>query len=181
LQIRVWVFSKVSGSIKSGIFSGGSFPNLYFPKIGSGFLFRKFLFKFAQVSKISFKVFGLSFGEQAISFGKVVFHGLRFVLQSQVSEIGFKIFSKSFGKFGSGFFTRLIFSGKFHFLAKSVFSKGFGKFSTLRFGKSIVFSKAKVGLVKNCGACKIKSVKGVVLVFRRRVLRSPVLANKACT
>jgi hypothetical protein len=33
--------------------------------------------------------------------------------------------------------------------AKSVFSKGFGKFLALRFGKSVVFSKAKIRLVKN--------------------------------
>jgi len=50
-------FSKVSVSIKFGIFSGGSFPSFCFSKIGSWFLFQKFLFKFAQVSKIGFVVF----------------------------------------------------------------------------------------------------------------------------
>jgi len=102
-------------------------------------------------------------------FAKSVFHGLRFVWQYQVSEIGFKIFSKSFGKFGSVFFCQIHFFWQSKLFAKSVFSKGFSKFSALRFGKSVMFSKAKVRLVKNCGACKIKSVKGVVLVFRRRV------------
>jgi hypothetical protein len=53
---RSWFLAKVSASIKSGIFSGGSFPNLCFFKIDSWFLFQKFLFKFAQVSKIGFKV-----------------------------------------------------------------------------------------------------------------------------
>jgi hypothetical protein len=47
-------------------------------KIGSGFLFRKFLFKFAQVSKIGFNVFSLGFGRQAVSFGKVRFSWLAF-------------------------------------------------------------------------------------------------------
>ena len=102
-------------------------------------------------------------------------------LHSQVSKIDFKVFSKSSGKFGSGFFASLIFSGKTIFFAKSVVSKGSGKFSALRFGRSVVFSKIKVRLVKNCGACKIKSLKVWVLVFRRRGLLPPVLANKACT
>jgi len=48
----------------------------------------------------------------------------------------------------------------------------------LRFGKLVVFSKAKVRLVKNCGVCKIKLVKGVVLVFRRRVLFLQFLPTK---
>jgi hypothetical protein len=115
---------------------------------------------------------------------KYVFHGLRFVSQNQVSEIGFKIFGKSFGLFGSGFFAKFVFSGKVIFLQSLFLAKVSvvvelvlvpvetlpkHKFSVLRFGKSVVFSKAKVGLVKICGACKIKSVKGVVLVFRRRV------------
>ena len=109
---------------------------------------------------------------------KSVFHGLRFVWQSQVSEIGFKIFSKSFGKFGSGFFARFIFFWQSKLLQSQFFSKGFGKFSALRFGQSVMFSKANVGLVKNYGACKIKSVKSVVLVFRRRVLFPQFLPTK---
>jgi hypothetical protein len=80
LQIRVLVFSKVSASIKSGIFSGGYFQVFVRFKIGSGFLFRKFLFKFAQVSKIGFKVFSLGFGKQAVSFGIVCFFWLALFL-----------------------------------------------------------------------------------------------------
>jgi hypothetical protein len=48
-------------------------------------------------------------------------------------------------------------------LAKSVFSKGFGKFSALAFFQFMLSFDGKVGLVKNYVACKIKSVKGVVL------------------
>jgi len=84
LQIKVRFFSKVSGSIKFGIFSGGSFLNLCFSKIGSWFLFKKFRAEFAQVSaqppvgKIGFVVFRSSFGKQAFSFGKVHFSWLVF-------------------------------------------------------------------------------------------------------
>ena len=58
---------------------------------------------------------------------------------------------------------------------------GFGKFSALAFCQFMVSFNGKVGLVKNCGACKIKSVKGVVLVFRQSVLLNPHTPNKACT
>jgi len=80
LQIRILVFSEFSGSIKSGIFSGGNFPNFGFSKIGSGFWFKKFCVKSAQASKIGFKVFSLGFGKQAVSFGKVRFSWLAFSL-----------------------------------------------------------------------------------------------------
>jgi hypothetical protein len=49
------------------------------------------------------------------------------------------------------------------FFAKSVFSIGFGKSSALAFFQFKVGFVGKVGLVKNYGACKIKSVKGAVL------------------
>ncbi len=80
MQIRVLVFSKFSASIKSGIFSGGSFPSFCFSKIGSDLCFKRFRVKLAQVSKIGFKVFSLGFGEQAVSFGKVRFSWLAFCL-----------------------------------------------------------------------------------------------------
>ena len=63
-------------------------------KIGSCFCFKKFCFKFAQVSKTSFKIFKLSFGKQAISFCEVSFYGKSYFLQSQVSKIGFKVFGQ---------------------------------------------------------------------------------------
>jgi len=115
LQIKVLVFGKVSASIKSGFFSGGSFPSFCFLKIGSSFCFKKFWVKFAQASKIGFNVLVKVLASKQFHLAKSVFHGLRFVRSSQVSEIGFKIFSKSFGKFGSGFFVRFIFSGKVGF------------------------------------------------------------------
>jgi len=85
-------FSKFSGSIKFGIFSGGSFQNFIRFKIGSWFWFKKFRVKSAQVAKIGFKVFSQSLGKQIVSFCKVRFCGLRFFWQSQVSKIGY-IFS----------------------------------------------------------------------------------------
>ena len=77
-------------------------------------------------------------------------------------------------------------SGSF-FLAKKLFSKfiffsiGFSKSWALAFFQAVFVFNSKVGLVNNCRACKIKSLKGWVLVFRRCVLLAPVLANKACT
>ena len=112
MQIRVLVFSKISGSIKLGVFSGGNFQSFIGFKIGSWFLFKKFCVKFAQVSKIGFKVLVKVLESRQFHFAQFVFYGLPSLWLSQVSEIGFKIFSKSFGKFGSGFFAKLIFSGK---------------------------------------------------------------------
>ncbi len=90
---------------------------------------------------------------------KSVFSGLRSFWQSQVSKTGFKVFSKSFGKFGFGFFVRFIFSGKVNFSQSQFFSLGFHKFSALAFWLVSFVFQNKVGLVKNCGACKIKSQK----------------------
>ena len=86
-------------------------------KIGSWFLLKQFRVKLAQVSKIGFKVLVKVLVSRRFHFAQFVFYGLPSLWSSQVSEIGFKIFSKSFGKFGSGFFARLIFSGK------AIFSK----------------------------------------------------------
>jgi hypothetical protein len=93
---------------------------------------------------------------------------LRSFWQCQVSEIGY-IFSTKVLASWVWAFSPGSFFWQSKFFAKSVFCKGYDKFSVLRFGKSVVFSKIKDGLVKNCGACKIKSVKGVVLFFRQRV------------
>ena len=106
------VFSKISGSIKSGVFSGGNLQSFIGFKIGSWFLFKKFCVKLAQVSKIGFKVLVKVFVSRRFRFAQFVFYGLPSLWSSQVSEIGFKIFSKSFGKFGSGFFARFIFLAK---------------------------------------------------------------------
>ena len=65
-------------------------------KIDSGFWFKKFHFKSAQVSKIGFKILAKILAGKRFHLAKSVFHGLRFVFQNQVSEIGFKVFSKSF-------------------------------------------------------------------------------------
>ena len=94
LQIRVSVFSKVSGSIKSGFFNGGNFQIFVPLKIGSCFWFKKFRIKFAQVSKIGFKVLGKVLAGKRFHFAKSSFSGLHFVWQSQVSKIGFFFLAK---------------------------------------------------------------------------------------
>ncbi|MBE7436750.1 MAG: hypothetical protein HS100_22755 [Anaerolineales bacterium] len=116
--------------------------------MGSGFWFKKFRVKLAQVSKIGFVVLRQVFASKRFHFANSVFSGLRFVWSSQVSEIGYislaKVLASLVRAFSPGSFFR-----QFCFSAKSVFSKGFSKFFTLRFGKSVMFSKIKVGLVKN--------------------------------
>ncbi len=76
-------------------------------------------------------------------------------------------------------FVRFIFSGKVIFFAKSVFSTGFSKFLALAFFQFKVKFVGKVGLVKYCGACKIRS-KDVVLV-KVASLPKPGHTNMACT
>jgi len=84
-------------------------------------------------------------------------------IQSRVSKIGFKIFSEGFNKFVSGFFARFIFSSKVTFQQSQFLAKVSASSWLWRFGKSILISNSKVRLVKNYVACKIKSIKGVVL------------------
>ena len=96
-----------------------------------------------------------------VSFGKVCFFWLALILAKSGFQNRFQGFSKSFGRFGSGFFARIIFSGKSVFWQSQFFSKGFGKSSALASFYFKVDFIGKVGLVKNCVACKIKSVKAV--------------------
>jgi len=126
-------FSKFSGSIKFGIFSGGSFQNFIRFKIGSWFWFKKFRVKSAQVAKIGFKVFSQSLGKQVVSFCKVRFLWLAFLLAKSALLNRLHFFSKSFGRFDSGFFARFIFSGINHGLQSQFFGIGFDKFSALAF------------------------------------------------
>jgi len=92
---------------------------------------------------------------------KFVFFWLALILAKSGFQNRFQGFSKSFGRFGSGFFARIIFSGKSVFWQSQFFSKGFGKSSALAFWSVSRIFQNKVGLVKNCVACKIKSVKAV--------------------
>ena len=110
-------FSKFSGSIKFGIFSGGSFQNFIRFKISSWFWFKKFRVKSAQVAKIGFKVFSQSLGKQVVSFCKVRFCGLRFFWQSQVSKISYIFFQQKFWQVWFRLFCQVFF------LAKSPFRK----------------------------------------------------------
>jgi hypothetical protein len=128
-------------------------------KIDSWFLFKKFRLKLAQASKIGFKVFSQSSGKQAVSFCVVRFFGLRFVWSSQALKIGYIFSAKVSASLGQAFSSGLFFFFQSNLFAKSVFSKGFSKSSALAFLQFKVGFVGKVGLVKNCGACKIKSVK----------------------
>jgi hypothetical protein len=115
-------------------------------KIGSWFLFKKFRFKLAQVSEISFKVFSQSFSKQAVSFCKVRFFWLAFFSVKSGSQNRLHFFSKSFGKFGSGFFAKFIFSGKMVFWQSQFLAKVLAS-SRLWFSfKSVSVSLAKLGL-----------------------------------
>jgi hypothetical protein len=101
--------------------------------------------------------FQFRFGKQAFSFGFVHFSGLRPFWSSQAFKIGYIFFCKSFGKFSSGFFVKFVCLGKVHFSQSQFFNIGFGKFSALAFFQFSLGFNRKVGLVKICGACKIKS------------------------
>ena len=96
-------------------------------KSGHGFLFKKFRVKFAQVSKIGFKVLAKVLAGKRFHFAKSVFHGSCFVWSNQVSEIGYifseKVLVSSILAFSPGAF----FFWQSKFFAKSVFSKGFSK------------------------------------------------------
>ncbi len=93
---------------------------------------------------------------------KSVFYGLRFVWSNQVSKIGYIFSAKVLVSLVRAFLSCSFFLAS-DFLAKSVFGKDFGKSSALVFWLVRLGFQNKVGLVKNCGTCKIKSVKGVVL------------------
>ncbi len=114
--------------------------------MGSGFWFKKFRIKSAQVSKTGILVFGQVLTSKQFHFAKSVFSGARFFWQSQVSKIGFKVFRKSFGKVGSGFFSKFIFSGKLNFLQSQFSAKVSASPRLLRFGNSAVLVLAKLGL-----------------------------------
>ena len=139
-------FSKKFWFVQVGSFSGGEFPNLVGFKTGSRFLFKQFRVKFAQVSKIGFKVFSQSSGKQAVSFCKVCFFQLVFFWAKSGFQNWLHFFSKSFGKFESGFFVRFIFLGKLCFGQNQFLAKVLASPRLWRFGKSISFSKIKSGL-----------------------------------
>jgi hypothetical protein len=101
--------------------------------------------------------------------------------QPPADEIGYIFSAKVSTSLVQAFCQARFFFWQVSFLAKSVFSKGFGKSSALAFFQFCLGFNGKVGLVKNCRACKIKSLKDWILFFRRRVLLPSALANKACT
>jgi hypothetical protein len=88
-----------------------------------------------------------------VLFGKVMF------LKSAI------FFQQKFRQVCSRLFCQVYFFWQSKLLAKSVFSKGFGKSWSLAFFQFSLSFNGKVGLVKNCVACKIKSMKGWVLFF----------------
>jgi hypothetical protein len=117
-------------------------------------------------------VFNQSFGRQKFSSVKVGFCRKRFFRQSQVSEIDFKVFNQRFGEFGSGFWLSSLprhLSGSF-FLAKVLVCKViFSACVLVNFALAFLFflsfGSSKVSIAKNFVTCKIKSLKGWVLVF----------------
>jgi len=116
LQIWVLVFSKFSGSVKFGIFSGGSFPNLCFSKISSCFWFKKFRVKFSQVAKIGFVVFSQVLASERFRLAMFAFSGLRSFWSSQVFKIGYIFSAKILASLVRAFSSDLFFSGKVAFL-----------------------------------------------------------------
>ena len=79
MLIRVLVFSKVSASIKSGIFSGGGFPSFCSSKTGSVFSFKSFVSNWLRLLKSASRFSGKVLAGKRFDFAKSVFHGLRFV------------------------------------------------------------------------------------------------------
>ena len=146
LQNQVSGFSKSFGLFKSGLLAVVIFQNFIGLKIGSCFCFKKFRVKFAQVSKIGFKVLAEILVSKRFHFAKPCFYSKGFFLQSQVYEIDFKIFSKSFVKFCSGFFAEFIFSGKVHFLQSQFLAWVSASSRLWRFEYSKLISLAKSGL-----------------------------------
>jgi hypothetical protein len=150
--------------VKVGFLGGGYFPSFSFSKIGVCLFLAQFHFWFCQVSaqppasKIGFVGFGQSSGKQAFSFGKVNFQSKSNFRLSQVSEIGFKVFNQGFGKLASGFLSGSLFLAK-ALVGKVIFSASVlvGLVQAFWYFRSFGFSKVR--LVKNCRACKIKSIK----------------------
>ena len=102
--------------------------------------------------------FGQSSGKQAVSFGEVGFQCKSNFRLSQVFEIGFKVFNQGFGKLALGFFARFISQAKV-LVCKVIFSASVlvGLAQAFLYFRSFGFSKVR--LVKNCSACKIKSIR----------------------
>jgi len=115
LQIRVSVFSKVSGSQKSAFLAAAVCKVLVSRKSAHVFGSKSFVSNLLKFPKLASWFSGKVLVSKWFHFTKSVFSGLRSFWQNQVSKIGFKVFRKSFGKFGLGFLARLIFSSKVHF------------------------------------------------------------------
>ncbi len=111
------------------------------------------------MGKTGFVLLGQVLASKRFHLANFAFSGLRPFWSSQVFKSGYIFSSKSFGKFSSGFFVKFVCLGKVHFSQSQFLSIGFGKSSALAFFQFYLGFNGKVGLVKNDGACKIKSQK----------------------
>ena len=115
-----------------------------------------------------------------VSFCVVCFFWFAFFFVKSGLQNWLQGFQAEFWQVWFGLFCQVHSLWQSKLFAKSVFSKAFGKSTALVFSQFNLNFQSKVGLVKNCRACKIKSVKGWVLVFRRRVLhKSGTLTKRA--
>ncbi len=154
---------------------------LWVSNLAHGFCSTSFVSNLFRFLKSASRFSGKVLASKRFRLAKCAFLACVLFRSNQVSEISFKVFSQSFCNISSGFFVRLIFFWQRNFLARSFFQHWFRQVLALAFFQVMFIFNSKVGLVKNCRACKIKSLKGWVLVFRRRLFLAPVLANKACT
>ena len=130
------VFSKVSCSIKSGIFSGGGFQNFIGFKSAHVFCSKSFVLSLLRFLKSASRFSVKVLASKRFHFAKSIFFWLAFSLVKSGSQNRLHFFSKSFGKFGSGFFARLVFFWQSNFFAKSVFQHGFQQ--VLGFGVLVI-------------------------------------------
>ena len=96
LQITVSVFSKVFGSIKFGIFSGGNFQVFVSPKSAHIFCFANFFSNWLESLKLA-SIFSVKvLAGKRFHFAKSVFSGLRFIRSNQALKIGYIFSAKVF-------------------------------------------------------------------------------------
>ena len=134
------VFSKVSASIKSGIFSGGNFQNFIGSKSAHVFGSKSFVLNRLRFPKSASRFLAKVLAGKRFHFAKSAFSGLHFFWQNQASKIDYIFSAKVFASLVRALVVELVetfcqvyFFWQICFSAKSVFSKGFGKFSASAF------------------------------------------------
>ena len=115
-------------------------------KLAHSYYSKSFMSNFLRFLKSASRFSSKVLANKRFHFAKSCFCSKGNFLQSQVSKIGIEVFHKSFGKFGSGFFAKLIFSGKFFVWQNQFLAKVLASSWLWCFGKSVLISKAKSGL-----------------------------------